>query len=90
MLTKEQIKERIMAEYFLSENRYNELDKQGLIPDAVDSKAQKKMEELLARELKEDEADTYTDDEIFFLGSMDLERLNEKSSTAAFLYCECF
>jgi len=79
-----------MAEYFLSESKYDRLEKQGLIPHAIDPKAQKKMEELLARELKENEEDTYTDDELFFLGAMDLDRLDKKSSVAAVLYCECF
>jgi len=76
MLTKEQA----YLLYKIWEDEYDKFKAEGLLPDRGDPEAIKKMEELLARELKEDDFDTYTENELRFLYSMDIMRLNEKSS----------
>jgi len=72
-------KERAYLMYRIWEDEYDEFKAEGLLPDRGDPEAIKKMEELLARELKEDDFDTYTEKELRFLYSMDIMRLNEKS-----------
>jgi len=76
MMTKEQI----INFYSLYAEEYDEMEKEGLLPDPTDPKQVVMMEELLARELKEDKYDTYTENELKFLYDMNIKRLNEKSS----------
>jgi hypothetical protein len=80
-------KERIMNNYpLMEEEDYQELEKLGFVPDKLSKMQQKKAEDLFSRELKEDVFETYTDDELIFLGRMDLSRLGNKSRSLAYLY----
>ena len=71
-------KEYIIDYYDLDDEEYTELEELGLVPDKSDPKAIAKAEELFARELKENPFDTYTDEELQFIGRMDVERLIRK------------
>ena len=79
-------KEFIMDNYDLEEEDYKELEDLGLVPDRESEIQKKKVEELFARELKEKVFETYSDEELIFLGRMDLTRLQQKSQSLAEMY----
>ena len=87
MVTKE-IKERIIDQYDLEEEEYKELEDLGLVPYRGGEAQKAKAEELFARELKKDMDvfNTYTYEELEFLGRMDLSRLQRKSQALAEYY----
>jgi hypothetical protein len=67
--------------YHIDEEEYKELEELGLFPDHSSEKQKEKARQLLARP-----GEDYTDEELTFLGRMDLSGLSDKSQGLAWWY----
>lgn len=94
-MTREEYEDKYWS---LTDEKWDELVKEGLIPDKAPGEcvylgydrtkaSWKKFEELMKRSPKED-GSAFSDDEIIFLGNMDLVALSEKFRYEAEIYME--
>ena len=94
-MTREEYEDKYWS---LTDEKWDELVKEGLVPDKAPGEcvylgydrtkaSWKKLEELMKRSPKED-GSAFSDDEIIFLGNMDLVALSEKFRYEAEIYME--
>lgn len=94
-MTREEYEDKYWS---LTDEKWDELVKEGLVPDKAPGEcvyldydrtkaSWKKFEELMKRSPKED-GSAFSDDEIIFLGNMDLVALSEKFRYEAEIYME--
>lgn len=94
-MTREEYEDKYWS---LTDEKWDELVKEGLVPDKAHGEcvylgydktkaSWKKFEELMKRSPKED-GSAFSDDEIIFLGNMDLVALSEKFRYEAEIYME--
>ena len=94
-MTREEYEDKYWS---LTDEKWDELVKEGLVPDKAPGEcvylgydrtkaSWKKFEELMKRSPKED-GSAFSDDEIIFLGNMDLVALSEKFRYEAEFYME--
>ena len=94
-MTREEYEDKYWS---LTDEKWDELVKEGLVPDKAPGEcvylgydrtkaSWKKFEELMKRSPKED-GSAFSDDEIIFLGNMDLVAFSEKFRYEAEVYME--
>ena len=94
-MTREEYEDKYWS---LTDEKWDELVKEGLVPDKAPGEcvylgydrtkaSWRKFEELMKRSPKED-GSAFSDDEIIFLGNMDLVALSEKFRYEAEIYME--
>ena len=94
-MTREEYEDKYWS---LTDEKWDELVKEGLVPDKAPGEcvylgydrtkaSWKKFEELMKRSPNED-GSAFSDDEIIFLGNMDLVALSEKFRYEAEIYME--
>ena len=86
------LSDRVIGVFGVSEEDWQRLNEKGLFPNRNDPKAVKKQQELLARRLSDNESvsQTYDNDELLFLGVMDLNELSKKSRLNAEIYMSIY